>query len=148
MRMRRRILIAALSSLVFAGPTLAAGAPKKKEDDKAASAHVDIAPVALPVVVKGQIVNYIFVGVRLNLAPMANVQKLREQEPFFRDALVRAAHREPFTKADDYLVIDEARLKAVMLKEGVRIGGRDVQSVAVMTQTPKRRTGVPKPPTS
>ena len=138
--MRRRLLLAALASLAAAtaSPALAAGKPKTSED-KAASAHVDIAPVALPVVVKGQIVNYIFVGVRLNLAPMANVQKLREQEPFFRDALVRAAHREPFTKADDYLVIDEARLKAVMLKEGVRIGGKDVQSVAVMTQTPKRR---------
>ena len=145
--MRRRLLITALATLLAAGPAHAAGAPKKAED-KAASAHVDIAPVALPVVVKGQIVNYIFVGVRLNLSPMANVQKLREQEPFFRDALVRAAHRQPFTKADDYLVIDEARLKAVMLKEGVRIGGKDVQSVAVLSQTPERRTGVPKPPTS
>ena len=144
--MRRIFLIAGLAALAAAGPAGAAGASKKEE--KTASAHVDIAPVALPVVVRGQIVNYVFVGVRLNLAPMANVQKLREQEPFFRDALVRAAHRAPFTKADDYLVIDEARLKAVMLKEGVRIGGKDVQSVAVLSQTPKRRTGVPKPPVS
>ena len=144
--MRRIFLIAGLAALAAAGPAGAAGASKKEE--KTASAHVDIAPVALPGVVRGQIVNYVFVGVRLNLAPMANVQKLREQEPFFRDALVRAAHRDPFTKADDYLVIDEARLKAVMLKEGVRIGGKDVQSVAVLSQTPKRRTGVPKPPVS
>ena len=144
--MRRIFLIAGLAALAAAGPAGAAGASKKEE--KTASAHVDIAPVALPVVVRGQIVNYVFVGARLNLAPMANVQKLREQEPFFRDALVRAAHRDPFTKADDYLVIDEARLKAVMLKEGVRIGGKDVQSVAVLSQTPKRRTGVPKPPVS
>ncbi len=144
--MRRIFLIAGLAALAAAGPAGAAGASKKEE--KTASAHVDIAPVAQPVVVRGQIVNYVFVGVRLNLAPMANVQKLREQEPFFRDALVRAAHRDPFTKADDYLVIDEARLKAVMLKEGVRIGGKDVQSVAVLSQTPKRRTGVPKPPVS
>ena len=46
------------------------------------------------VVVNGQLVNYIFVNVRVNLTSRADVTKLREaKEPFFRDALVRDAHR-------------------------------------------------------
>ena len=79
---------------------------------------------------------------------MANIQKLREREPFFRDALVRAGHRTPFTRKDDYLSLDVDRLKAVMLKEAVRLGGKDIQSVSVMSQTAKRRTGLPKPPSA
>lgn len=108
--------------------------------------HLDISPVALPVAIGSRVVNYIFVGVRLNLAPMANVQKLREREPFFRDALVRAGHRTPFTSPKDFVTVDVERLKAVMLKEAVRLGGKDVQGVAVMSQTAKRQSGLPKHP--
>ena len=50
----------------------------------------------MPIVVDGQLVNYVFVYVRLNLTSGANATRLREKEPFFRDALVRAGHRTPF----------------------------------------------------
>lgn len=131
---------------LLAGPSLAAGAaPKEKA---AGGQYVDISPVALPVVVRDLVVNYVFVAVRLNLSQVANIQKLREREPFFRDALVRAGHRTPFTSQEDYLSLDVARLKSVMLKEAVRLGGKDIQSVSVMSQTAKRRTGVPKPPSA
>ena len=93
-----------------------------------------------------QLGSTVFVNVRLNLAPMANIQKLQAREPFFRDALVRAGHRAPFTGKKDFVSLDEARLKAVMLKEAVRLGGKDVQGVAVMSQTAKRQSGLPKHP--
>jgi len=144
--MLRRAFVSALPLTLLAGPGLAAGgAPAEKA---ATGQHVDISPVALPVVVRGLVVNYVFVAVRLNLSQVANIQKLREREPFFRDALVRAGHRTPFTRNDDYLSLDVDRLKAVMLKEAVRLGGKDIQSVSVMSQTAKRRTGVPKPPSA
>ena len=43
----------------------------------------------MPIVVDGQLVNYVFVYVRINLKSGADVTKMREKEPFFRDALVR-----------------------------------------------------------
>ncbi len=141
--MRRRSLLAALPVLLFARPASAAGKPAGKE---ASAQHLDISPLALPVVLGSRVVNYIFVNVRLNLAPMANIQKLQAREPFFRDALVRAGHRAPFTSKKDFVSLDEARLKAVMLKEAVRLGGKDVQGVAVMSQTAKRQSGLPKHP--
>lgn len=141
--MRRRSLLAALPVLLFARQASAAGKPAGKE---ANAQHLDIAPLALPVVLGSRVVNYIFVNVRLNLAPMANVQKIQAREPFFRDALVRAGHRTPFTGKKDFITLDEARLKSVMLREAVRLGGKDVIGVAVMSQTAKRQSGLPKHP--
>lgn len=141
--MHRRSLLAALPVLLFARQASAAGKSAGKEPT---TQHLDISPVALPVVLGSRVVNYIFVSVRLNLAPMANVQKIRAREPFFRDALVRAGHRAPFTAHKDFVSLDEARLKTVMLKEAVRLGGKDVQGVAVMSQTAKRQSGLPKHP--
>ncbi len=43
--------------------------------------------------------NYVFVIVRINLTTTANAAQLREKEPFFRDALVRAGHRTPFSQS-------------------------------------------------
>ncbi|MDP1874598.1 hypothetical protein [Phenylobacterium sp.] len=142
--MHRRSLLAFLPAVLFAGQASAA-APS---GGKAASTgqHLDISPVALPVVLGERVVNYIFVGVRLSFSPMANLQKAREREPFFRDALVRSGHRAPFTSKTDFVSIDVERLKAVMLKEVVRLGGKDVQGVAVMSQTAKRQNGLPKHP--
>ncbi|MBP9755264.1 MAG: hypothetical protein KBD40_09720, partial [Phenylobacterium sp.] len=71
----------------------------------------------------------------------------RTREPYFRDALVRAGHRSPyFTLATDYTKIDEARLKAVLLREAIAIGGaKEVKGVTLLSQSPKKRTGLPDP---
>lgn len=98
---------------------------------------VPISPVALPIVVDGKLVNYVFVTVRLDLSPTANTSKLREKEPFFRDALVRAAHRTPFTLPSDLTRIDEAKLKAVFLRDAQAIGGPAVRAVRIESQAPK-----------
>jgi hypothetical protein len=98
-----------LVAALVAGSALAAGGEKPKKD---VGQYVDISPVALPIVVNGTLVNYVFINVRIMLSTQANVVKLREKEPYFRDALVRAGHRSPFTKADDYNVVDAARMKA------------------------------------
>ncbi|MBW0150497.1 MAG: hypothetical protein KXJ53_04730 [Phenylobacterium sp.] len=144
--MHRRSLLALLPLVLAAGPAMAAGGGGKAADKAGTAQYIDISPVALPVTIGDRVVNYIFVGVRLNLTAMANVQKLREREPFFRDALVRAAHRTPFTGKTNFTTIDVDRLKAVMLKDAVRLGGKDIQSVAVMSQTAKRQSGLPKHP--
>lgn len=140
--MRLPLILFAALSFALASP---AGAAEKKEEP--APLYVDISPVALPVVYQGKLLNYVFVNVRVLLTKKADPMAVRTKEPFFRDALVRAGHRKPFTRLDDFTKIDEAALKAVLTPEVSRLAGPGlVSGVQVMVQTPKRRTGLPVPP--
>lgn len=142
--MIRRPLAIAAALLAVAGQAVAAAPEKPKASD---GQYVDLAPVALPIVVEGQLINYVFVSARLQLTPSADAAKLRAKEPFFRDALVRAGHKTPFTNPNDYTVVDVPRLQAVLLRDATAIaGGKGVKGVVVLSQTPKRRLGLPKPP--
>jgi hypothetical protein len=112
-----------------------------KDDDKkpaADSQYVDVSPVALPVVVDGIVRNYVFVSVRVNLTPSANAGKMREKEPYFRDSMVRAAHRTPFNKPGDLNHVDEARLMASLARDAnVICGPGVVKDIKIVSQTPK-----------
>lgn len=157
--MRRRTLITAAFAAVLT-PTAMGFAAEKKEGDKKegekkeggkdgkgdVGQYVDLQPVGLPIVSKGVVVNYVFVYVRINLTSGANASKLREREPYFRDALVKAGHRTPFTLATDLSRIDDARLTAALKQEVVRIvGPGQVLSVVVTSQAPRRRISTPRP---
>jgi hypothetical protein len=125
-------------ALMFAFVASSVAAEEKTKED--GGNNVSISPVALPIVVDGKLVNYVFVTVRLDLAPLTNSTKLREKEPYFRDALVRAGHRDPFTLRSDLTRIDEAKLKAVMLRESAAIAGPGVvRAVVIVSQAPKTR---------
>jgi len=130
--------------LISAAPVCAA----EKEGAKPSTGqYVDISPVALPVIWNGRLINYVFTYVRVNLAPNADAIGTRTKEPYFRDALVRIAHRTPFTRLDDFTHIDEAKLKAALTPAVVAIAGpKVVTSVVVTSQTAKRSTGLPRPP--
>ncbi|WP_374472650.1 hypothetical protein [Phenylobacterium sp.] len=146
--MLRRAFIA-LAVLLAAGPAAASGGGSKPKGEGEAKAevgqYVDLAPVGLPIVVDGRLVNYVFVYVRINLAPGANTSQWRAREPFFRDALVRAGHRTPFTLASDYQKIDTGRLTATLMRDAVRITGPGVvRSVVVTSQAPRGRAVVPR----
>ncbi len=141
--MHRRALLALAPALLVATAARAAAPPKKET----AGQYVDLSPLALPVIVGGKLINYVFVALRLNLAASADSTKLRAKEPWFRDAMVRAGHRNPFTNPRNYLVLDEARLKSVLLREaGVIAGPKNFTSVTVTSMTPKQRSGLPRPP--
>jgi len=139
--MHRRQILAALPLLFVAGPVLASEEPKKADTQ-----YVDLSPVALPIVVGGRLVNYVFCSLRVNLTPSADAAAIRTKEPRFRDAIVRAGHRTPFTLATDYTKVDEARLKAVLLREAIAIAGaKNILSVTLTSQTPKQRSRLPRP---
>ena len=144
--MSRRILIIVLPLLLLANSVQASGKPKEGEGKAPGGQYVDLSPVALPIVVSGRVVNYVFVSVRVQLATLADTAKIRTREPYFRDALVRAGHRAPFTRADDYTQVDEARLKASLLRDAIAIAGaRDVKGVTILLQSPLKRSGLPSP---
>ncbi|MDB5453597.1 MAG: hypothetical protein JWO33_2175 [Caulobacteraceae bacterium] len=142
--MHRRTLLAVLPLLIVAGP--AAASEEKKPAAAEVGQYVDLSPVGLPIIVRGQLVNYVFVYVRINLSSGANTGRWREREPYFRDALVRASHRTPFTLADDYQKIDVARLTATLTRDAAAITGPGVvRSVVVTSQAPRRRVPAPRP---
>ena len=138
--MRRRAFILALPLALAAGAAAAQTKPT-------AGQWVDLAPVGLPVVVNGRLVNYVFVYARIDLTPTADLARWRDKEPYFRDALVRLGHRTPFTLASDYTRLDEARLKAALLGAAAAITGPGVVAgVEILPGGgPMRRTGLPKP---
>lgn len=139
-----RALCTLAVSLALASPALAAGA-KKDEKKGDVGQYVDLQPVGLPIVHNRRLVNYVFVYVRINLTSSANVAKLREKEPFFRDALVRSAHRTPFTHPRDLSQLDVPRLSAAMARDAAAIvGPGQIRSVEVTSQAPRRRIAMPK----
>ena len=137
--MRRRDLLVSLPLVFVAGAALA--------DTKEAGQFVDLSPVALPIVMNGRLINYVFVYIRISLTPSADLAHWRDREPFFRDALVRLGHRTPFTLPTDYTRLDEPRLKAALFQAVAGITGPGViASIGIQPGGgPMRRTGLPKP---
>lgn len=145
--MLRRTLIAALPAALLAGAAHAAEKKDKekgKDEKEGVGQYVDLSAVALPITSpSGELVNYVFATVRLVLTPTANAMAWRAKEPYLRDALVRAAHKTPFT-GKSYTTIDEPRLKAVLIREAGAIGApKDIKGVTILMQAPKRTTNLP-----
>lgn len=141
--MFKRWVILAVSLAALAGP--AAAGDKGDKPETVVGQYVDLQPVALPVVIGGRLVNYVYAYVRVNLAAGADVIWLRTKEPFFRDALVREAHRTPFVVPSDWERIDERKLTTVMLRDAQAIAGDGaVISVVVTSQAPQHPVSQPR----
>src|SRR3569623_478937 len=141
--MFRRLMILALPLLIAASGAQAG--EKAGEKSKEVGQYVDLQPVALPIVVGGQLVNYVFVYVRINLTRGADVIKIREKEPDFRDVLVRDGHRTPVVLPRDWEKIDEAKLAAVVARDAAAITGPGiVRSVVVTSQPPQKHVSTPR----
>lgn len=138
--MRRRDLIAASAAL----PVLSAGSDALAGERPAAGgASISMPGVGLPIIAGGRLRNYVFVSLRLHLGASATPESMRPKEAFLRDALVRAGHRTPFVVPDDWTVIDTAALSASLMRSASTIAGRgSVTRVEIVSQAPRRRTGV------
>lgn len=105
---------------------------------------ISLLSVGLPVIAEGRVRNYVFLGVRLHVAPNHNLAQLRLKEPYLRDALVKAAHRTPFTVAGDYSRLDPAAVNRVLTAAATSLLGRGVITrVEVVSQLPRRRVRPP-----
>ena len=140
----RRAILALLTVFSLAGPAFAdEGAPATR------NATVLMSPLALPIVVDGRLVNFVFVTLRLGLSADADPPKLRAMEPYFRDALVRAGYRNPFVRPDNYAVLDENKLKATVLSNAAALAGPGlVVSVQIVREQAQHTDGLPKPAVS
>ncbi len=141
--MDRRTLIAAGTVALTGGVPRAAAA---SSDAPAAPASLSIAGLGLPVIDGGRLRNYVFVALRLELGAGKTMEQIKPKEAFFRDALVRAAHRTPFTVPGDWTRLDERALFAALVSASAAISGRgSIRRVEIVSQTPRRRTGMQPP---
>ena len=145
--MDRRTLIAAGTAVVAGG--VASTGPASASSDKAPApaAALGIAGVGLPVIEGGRLRNYVFVSLRLQLGAGKTVEQMRSKEAFFRDALVKAAHRTPFTVPGDWTRLDARAISNALVSAGNAISGRgSVAGVEIVAQSPRRRAGMPTRP--
>lgn len=133
------------ATALVAGAAHAGEKPKEGGKSKEVGQYVELQPVAMPIVADGRLVNYVFVSVRVNLKAGADVSKVRDKEPLFRDALVRDGHRTPFVLPTDWQKVDEAKLIATMLRDANQIAPGVVASVVVTQQTPQKHVMPPRP---
>lgn len=144
--MFKRLLSLAVPLLILPALLFGGAADAAAEKPKEVGQYVDLQPVALPIVVDGQLVNYVYVYLRVNLKGGVDVSRMRAKEPFFRDALVRDAHRTPFIVPGNWQKVDEAKLTAAMTRDAAAITGPDVvASVIVTSQTPQKPAMPPRP---
>jgi hypothetical protein len=139
----KRILL--LSGLLL---ILATSAQADVDGKTTSNQTVQMETVALPVIVNGALLNYVFVSIRLDLMPKADGAAVRGKEQFFRDDLVRTGHRAPFpfTRFDDYTKIDEAKVTAEILHAAPGIVGAGVIKTVVITkQVSQKMLATPRP---
>jgi hypothetical protein len=145
-----RRAVFALAALA-ATPAFARSSDKKKkegegEGEPEPDPTFKMKAMALPVVAKGRLINYVFVDMQLTFAPGVLPTVMAGKEPVLRDAIVRVAHRTPFTRPDSYMLLDEARLKAaVMQQAAILVGPRQIASVTIVKQVAKARVSPPRP---
>ena len=146
---RRSLLTASLALL--ATPAFARSAKKEEKGKEGGGTPPDpivkLQPIAIPIIVNGRLLNYIFVNLSLKLAATVPVTVMAGQEPLLRDAIVKAAHRTPFTAPDSYVEVDAARLKAVVMREAVTLLGKGkVASVEITKQIARNQISHPSGP--
>lgn len=113
-------------------------------EDAALSARTMDAPyLAVPVVRDGQLVNYLFVSVRVEVAQGVDLWRTRERAQFLRDALVRASHAHDLAAADDDNALNEARALEVYRAAAIQaLGERAVGAISIVATYSSRGSGI------
>jgi hypothetical protein len=117
----------------------------KAEDGEAAttSRSRDAPYLAVPVVRDGQLVNYLFVSLRIEISPQVDLWRTREQAHFLRDALVRASHASDLADPNDNNTLNEARAIEVYRAAAVQaLGERAVTGISVVATYSSQGSGI------
>ena len=89
-----------------AGDATAEHDAEEGAEGSAAYRRVEIPVIVAPLVVDGDLVNYAFVSVELEIAPGHDAWEAREQTAYLRDAMLRAAHERPLNLPGDPAALD------------------------------------------
>jgi hypothetical protein len=144
----RRFLLSAacaVCGLWAAAPALA-NEKKKEGGEQALDPTYKLGSMTIPIIYNGRIVNYVFVALTLKLTSGVEVESFKDKEPALRDAIVRAAYRTPFTRADTWKEVDGPRLTSFVLGQcAVLFGKGKVASVEIVKQIPRQQLMPPRP---
>lgn len=143
----RRFLVSAILGVValssVSGPVRAS--EKKEGGGQALDPTYKLGSMTIPIIANGRIVNYVFVAMNLKLASGADASSFKDKEPALRDAIVRAAYKTPFTRADTWKEVDGDRLKTFVLSQCSALFGKGkVASVEIVKQIPRQQLMPPK----
>jgi hypothetical protein len=104
---------------------------------------MDAPYLAVPVVRDGQLVNYLFVSLRIEISPQVDLWRTREQAHFLRDALVRASHASDLADPNDNNTLNEARAIEVYRAAAVQaLGERAVTGISVVATYSSQGSGI------
>ncbi len=145
----RAIAAAMLASTLLAGLANASGPGEATQTNEGeggealSSRSMDAPYLAVPVVRDGRLVNYLFVSIRIEIAPGVDLWRTRERAHFLRDALVRASHSTDLADASDNNALNEARAIEVYRAAAVQaLGERAVGGVSIVATYSSQGSGI------
>jgi hypothetical protein len=144
----RAIAAAMIASTLLAGLASAAGSGESAETkagdgEELSSRSMDAPYLAVPVVRDGQLVNYLFVSIRIEISSGVDLWRTRERAHFLRDALVRASHAQDLADPADPNVLNEARaIEAYRAAAVQALGERAVAGVTIVASYSSQGSGV------
>lgn len=148
--MRRAIAAALIASTMLAGLAIAraeeggghaasppAGAEKGRAggEGEDASRSMDAPFLAVPVVRDGQLVNYLFVSIRIQISPRVDLWRTREKAQFLRDALVRAGHANQLGDPSDINALNQPLAIQVFRQAAIQSLGADAVAGLTIVST-------------
>jgi hypothetical protein len=104
---------------------------------------MDAPYLAVPVVRDGQLVNYLFVSLRIEISASVDLWRTRERAHYLRDALVRASHSADLADPHDNNALNEARAIEVYRAAAIQaLGERAVAGVSIVATYSSQGGGV------
>jgi hypothetical protein len=144
----RAVAAAMLASTLLAGLANASGPSEKakakeEEGEQLSSRSMDAPYLAVPVVRDGQLVNYLFVSIRIEIAPGVDLWQTRERAHYLRDALVRASHGNDLADPEDNNTLNETRAIEVYRAAAVQaLGERAVSGISIVATYSSQGSGI------
>lgn len=144
----RAIAAAMIASTLLAGLASAAGSAERAEakggeGEELSSRSMDAPYLAVPVVREGQLVNYLFVSIRIEISSGVDLWRTREQAHFLRDALVRASHAHDLSDPADINSLNEARALEVYRAAAIQaLGERAIAGVSIVASYSSQGSGI------
>lgn len=146
----RAIAAAMIASTLLAGLANASGSPAKakgkaeaEEGAQTSARSMDAPYLAVPVVRDGQLVNYLFVSIRIEIAQGVDLWRTREKAHFLRDALVRASHANDLSDPNDSNALNEPRAIEVYRAAAIQaLGENAVGRITIVATYSSQGSGI------
>lgn len=145
----RAIAAAMIASTLLAGLANASGPSKAKEKGETeegaqtSARSMDAPYLAVPVVRNGNLVNYLFVSIRIEIAQGVDLWRTRERAHFLRDALVRASHSNDLVDPNDSNALNQTRALEVYRAAAIQaLGENAVGPITIVATYSSQGSGI------